>query len=324
MLNYFLRLRRRKGFTLVELIIVVAILAVLMACMAALSGPIKKMVSRTSASADAVAANVTMANYIENRLGFAANIEILCAMDSTDASGTTVNEAFNSMKTKLTASSDAQDKAGVLIFRYIEDTTLVTDSHYKMYDVPITATSSNYFTAAIDNSGGTNQIKESTAVFDDCFYQYSKNLFIAPTEVTTNKVRGNYYMKFEIIPYNFDDDMLVYDASGAVDASVNQYLSPTTIPAYYNYKYNRDTEIASGGDPALYIYTDETCGLSALDLFRSGTKETATFELQNIMAPTDAEDPAVFTNRFKVTNAASTGTAHAGTDILIFYYIPHY
>lgn len=324
MLNYFLRLRRRKGFTLVELIIVIAILAVLMACMTALSGPIRKMVSRTSASADAIAANVTMANYIENRLGFAANIEVLCAINATDASGTSVNTAFNNMKTKLTASADPQDKAGVLIFRYVEDTTLVSDSHYEMFDVPITTTSTSYFDAAIASVGGANEIKPSTAVFDECFYEYSRNLFIAPTEITTNKVRGNYYMSFEIIPYNFDDDMLVHDASGAIDTTVNQYLSPTTIPSYYNYKYNQDAEKASGGDPATFIWTDETCGLSALDLFRSGTKETSTFELQNIMAPTAAEDPAVLTNRFKVTNGGSAGIAHAGTDILIFYYIPHY
>ena len=82
MLKYFLKLRRKKGFTLVELIVVVALLAIMMASIAALSGPIRKMVNRTAASADSVAANATIANYIENRLAFAANIEFVMAYNA--------------------------------------------------------------------------------------------------------------------------------------------------------------------------------------------------------------------------------------------------
>ena len=324
MLKYFLRLRRKKAFTLVELIIVVAILAVLMASMAALSGPIRKMVSRTSASADAVSANITMANYIENRLGFAANIEILCAYNAADASATATNEAFNNMKAKLVATTDTRDKAGVLIFRYVEDTEYPEESHYEMYDVPITKTDASYFSAAITSSGGTNEIKKSAAVFADCFYDYSKNLFIAPTAMSANTIRKNYFLTFEVIPYNFDSDMLVYDASGKVDATVNQYISSTTIPNYYMYKANRDAELASGADPATFTYTDETCGLSAIDIHRLGTKETATFELQNIIAPTDAEPTADINTRFKVHGPAPGAVSTGGSDILIFYYVPHY
>lgn len=324
MLKYFLKLRRKKGFTLVELIIVVAILAVLMASMAALSGPIRKMVSRTSASTDAISANITMANYIENRLAFAANIEILCAYDATDASAMATNAAFNDMKSKLSVSSDNRDKAGVLIFRYVEDTEYPEESHYEMYDVPIAKTDSSYFNAAITPSGGTNEIKESTAVFADCIYQYSKNLFIAPTEMTANKIRGNYFLTFEVVPYNFDPDMLEYDASGKVDTTVNQYISSSTIPNYYMYKANRDAEIASGADPATYTYTDETYTLGEIDMHRLGTKETVTFELQNITAPTDAEPTADITTRFKVSTPAPGAVATGGSDILIFYYVPHY
>lgn len=321
MLNYFLRLRRKKGFTLVELIIVVAILAVLMASIAALSGPIRKMVSRTSASADAISANITMANYIENRLAFAAKMEIICAVDATDASGSTVNTTFSTMQTQLSGSSD---KAGVLVFHYEEDAANPEESHYRIYDIPITSTSTNYFDAAIDSSGGTNTMKESTAVFADCFYDFSKNLFIIPTELTTNKVRNDVYMTVEVIPYKFAADMLVYDSSGKVDTTINQFLSTTTIPNYYEYKALRDAEIAAGTTPA--VYTDETCGLSAIDIYRTGTKETATFELQNILTPTDTDPNPTLSGRFKCTNyaAGAGGAAAAGTDIMIFYYIPHY
>ena len=327
MLNYFLRLRRKKGFTLVELIIVVAILAVLMASVVALSGPIRKMVSRTAASSDAIAANSTMANYIENRLAFAANIEILCAYDATDASAIGINDAFTNMKSKLDVDADGVvddtlDKAGVLIFRYVEDTEYAEESHYEMYDVSIRDTDhpnyvcSSYYNAAIASSGGVNSLRSDAAVFADCFYDYSRNLFIAPTEYTTNSVRNNVYMTVEVVPYNFDSDMLVYGSDGKIDTTVNQYISRSTIPDYYMYKVNR------AANPALY--PDETCTLGAIDQHRLGTKETATFELQNIMTPTDADPVADITTRFKVSTPAPGAVATGGSDILIFYYVPHY
>lgn len=316
MLKYFLKLRRKKGFTLVELIVVVALLAIMMASIAALSGPIRKMVNRTAASADSVAANATIANYIENRLAFAANIEFVMAYNADDGSGTVVNSLFNGYQSYL---SGTKDKAGILIFHYEEDTNYPEESHYRLYDVPIKA-GDTYNSAAID-SGTMN---EENAVFADCFYDFSSNLMIAPTSVTKNQMRDNYYLTIDIIPYDFKPDSLIYNASGDLDPAVKQTIASSTIPEYYEYSYKREAEIASGADPATFLYTDETCGLGVLDKHRSGTKETATFELQNILTATTADPNPTIDARCKFQNCAATGATGAGTDILIFYYIPNY
>lgn len=319
MLNYFLKLKRKKGFTLVELIIVVAILAVLMASVAALSTPIRQMINRTASSADAISANAVMGNYIENRLGFASNIEIYVAIDTLTATGATnVNSSFTNMVGKLNSPGNENDKAGILIFHYAADTVEPEKSHYEMYDVPITKTSTSYGATAFDGT----VLEDDYAVFAESFYDFSQNVFIFPTEASVNKVRNDVYMSVDIIPYDFLPDMLVYDGA-TIDTTLKQYIAPTTVSDYYEYKYNRDQEIAAGA--GVTVYTDETCTLGDLDGFRSGPKETLTFELQNILTTRVSDPSANLDDRFVVTNCAAGGLSSiGGSDIMVFYYIPKY
>ena len=71
-----MKLRNKKGFTLVELIIVIAIIAILLACVAAFAGPVQKIVKSSAASADALQVNKIIGDYIENRLAYASYIDV--------------------------------------------------------------------------------------------------------------------------------------------------------------------------------------------------------------------------------------------------------
>lgn len=292
MLKYLMKLRHRKAFTLVELVIVIAILALLMVCVAAFSTPVQQMMKSTSASVDAISANKIIGDYIENRLAFASKICVVYAVDATmDNPAISNNDtslgalgAFVATKDML-GSSTSSNSAGVLIFRYEADPAEPEMATYKLYDVPITSSTTNYTTAVDNGAGGINN-----PVFADHFYSNSQNLILPDLAVQKNKVRGDIYTTVNIIPYDISGDYIVRNASGGLDPT-SVYIKPTTLKDYYT-NANPDSVLDGMAEQ------------------RSGSIESVTFELQNI------KDTA----QWSVKNPGG-GT---GSDILIFYYIPRY
>lgn len=278
-MKFLMKLRRRKGFTLVELVIVIAILALLLGCVAAFSTPVRQMVEATASSTDAITANKIIGDYIENRLAFADRIDIVYAVDpATGAVNTDISDSFTGVQNLLSdANSNASEKSGVIVFHYVPDTNEPLNSSYRLYDIPITTSGS--YSATMFN--GTELNGE---VFADAFYANSQNLMLAPTEVTSNKVRKSYYMTIDIIPYDCDDD---YPA----------YITADVMDDYYKHL----------SDPALY----PTNPLDALEVQKSGAVESISFELQNM---------EVATGKWN----AKTPSGALGEDIMIFYHIPHF
>ncbi len=289
MLKYLMKLRSRKAFTLVELVIVVAILALLMACVAAFATPVRDMVKATAASVDSLTANKIIGDYIENRLAYASRIDVHTAVNSSTAS-TDIADSFNSFQAEyayaFSANALTKDKAGILIFHFEEDTTDPLKNTYKVYDVKIDS-SGSYASTVFDASGNMNG-----EVFDDAFYVNSQNLIIAPVETVRNRVRNSHYITFDIIPFDCEEDYPTI------------HLKSDTLNYYYAYQANHKA------DPV--TYPDETFGLSTLAEQRSGGVETISFELQNI-----AVDDAT---NWKAKSPSGAG----GSDILIFYYTKHY
>ncbi len=294
MLKYLMKLRHRKGFTLTELIIVVAILGVLMGCVAAFATPVRQMVQRTAASTDAITANKIMGDYIESRLAFAERIDALYAVDLTSGM-TDFSDKYTAFQNQLNVTgASVKDKAGMLIFHYDPNDEKST---YKIYDINIPKTGGS-FNSVVFGTGGIQG-----AVFGDPFYENSQNIIIAPTEVTKNKLRGNYFAEFQIIPYDCDEDYIVRDVSGNLDPS-SLYIKNTTLKDYYAYKQNH---IA---DPALY--PDETFGLGTISQQRSGAVENISFTLKNLDGSTGKQWTAL------------NPSGGSGSDIVLFYLIRHY
>lgn len=332
MLRYFMKLRNRKGFTLTELIIVIAIIAILMACVAAFSGPIRQMVKSTAASTDALTANKIIGDYIENRLAFADSIDLFYAVDASEetaVNSTTqvtpggqtlpgINEIFNAYKTRdVDDSTNNRDKSGVLILHYAENASEPEKSTYVLYDYPIKNSSSNYKTTVLDTINGG--FAPGGEVFDEAFYTNSQNIIIAPTEIDYNYSRGTLNMAFDIIPYDVSEDYITRKGDGSLDDTKSQYVKSGTLNTYYEKLYSQKT------NPQV-IY-DESYGLDDIKDQRSGAIERITFSLNNIRFADEKvinADGTVDYASSKFNWQAHKTDGFDGTDIVIFYHVPYY
>lgn len=294
MLKYLMKLRHRKAFTLVELVIVMGILAVLMGCVAAFAGPVQDMVKKTASSADSLTANKIIGDYIENRLAYASRIDIIQAVDATGSS-TEISQSWTAFQNRLslarTANPNSEDRAGVLIFHYEYNANDEMRSRYQLYDVEINTTGS--YSMAIDSSESPATIREHYEVFDDAFYASSENIIVAPTSVTKNKVRNSHYITFDIIPFDCTED---YPGVFITDSLLKDY-----------YAFNATTPMR----PDEY-FGPRSSGQLDIASQRSGAIESITFELQNISAE----------NTLNLQSKTPGGAG--GSDILVFYYVTRY
>ncbi len=291
MLNKLWKLRRKKGFTLVEMIIVVAILAVLLVCVAAFSGPVQRMVRATAASADALNINEIIGDYIEGRLSFAKSVKTVYAVDASMVSSALNDKVGGSggvaAMIGLPRSQGGGGKAGVLVFRYIADGE---ESSYQIYDIPIASGTLNYTPPASETDW--NKYK----VFSDAFYGDSQRLILMPTEMQKGKVRSEIYMTVDIYSYKASADYLNYNADGSLNDTNSVYIQADTLGNIYDQKK---------------AATPSTAELDSLAQIRTGPVESITFRMNNLKTVAAAEK-------------ASEIAAPAGRDILVFYYIPNY
>ncbi len=315
-----MKLRNKKGFTLVELIIVIAIIAILLACVAAFAGPVQKIVKSSAASADALQVNKIIGDYIENRLAYASYIDVHVGKNVNSLQGDLSvvggSTGFTAVQNKLNCTdpqvsgnnSNGKAKGGMLIFHYEENTEEPFKSTYKLYDIPIGTTGSYNSTAFT----GTD-IKG--AVFADGFYLNNSQLIILPElNVVPNRTRNTLLMRLDIFSYNFDTEY--YDET-APDAD-NIYIKSGTLSDYYlNYYAN---ELATPGTGRAMA---EANVLGPLNVKKTGTPEGVAFQLRNLNQQNKIEVDET-TGAVKSYNWESHNGFAAGSDVIIFYYIPHF
>lgn len=290
MLKYLMKLRRRKAFTLVELVIVMAILALLMVSVAAFSTPVQQMIKATAADSDALSANKTMGDYIENRLAYADMVQFFYTVDpySYNADVEAAYTAYQQkLDTTINTTGSAADVSGMLIFHFVEDTVDPSNSKYMMYDVNIPATGD--YSTAVGTAASPNG-----AVFTDFFYDNSQNMFLLPTTADTNVIKDTCYMTVDIASYKFDPE------------ETADFITSSTLNAYYSERQLHEA------DPVANPVVSPT--VSKFRTQETGAQESVTFEFKNI-------SPAAMSTKITYTNPGGGG---GGSDIIVFYYIKKY
>lgn len=295
MIQKLQKLRAKKGFTLTELIIVIAILAVMMAAVAAFSYPVQRMVKSTSMTADAINVNELVGEYIRGRLAYSDFLYLDFAVDSA-LSSTEITDSLTAVKSRLSGTTGG--KAGVLIFRYTPDAVEPEKSSYTLYDFPIVNTTihSNF----LNPTGG---LSDDGKVFNDEFYGSTQRIIYLEHRLPkVNSVRGEVYLNFEILSYAGDPGYMEYNALGAVDDANSVYLSPTTLSSVY--------QEAEATPPT-------TATLERLGVIKKGDANTSSFVLQNFTQ-------SMLSSYSDFRMYPDQGTPITGTagDVMIFYHIP--
>ncbi len=313
MLKFFAKRRRRKGFTLTEMIVVTAIIAIIMAAIASFAGPVRTLLHNSTAKSDALTINNVMGNYIERRLAYANYMNIYVGPTSLEYDK--MENSFDSIKA-LASNANQKNNARVMIFKFIDENAPdpITDPlsyTYKVYDVPVTK-DTDFPTGFDDLSSWCDD--DDYGLYTDNFYnnyQYFMTIDmprtwdpVAKTDSETlsnankNAVKNRVYINMRIDAYKFEGN--------TVESGTEIGLTEGSITAYHQYidEYNINHNTATVNPFDKYAYE------------KIGT-ENISFSLENISNASNVKYV-----RGHIPTGGSTATY--GKDIYIFYNVRTY
>lgn len=296
-MRYLTRLFHKKGFTLTELIIVMAIISVMMLSVVLFSGPVRLMVKSTDAKAETLTISNTIGDYLEHTLAYADDIRIYAGVDLKDTDGAL--QAINTDYGKMIASdgkhATANDRSGMIVFSFEEKDDPLYSGH-RIYELLAKDTDGKKLelinTEDPDSGLTVNKVSNAKQLFLSDFYGRYSFFLEADEGAHMNSVKGKQYLGFTVRSYYFDGSI-----SGTDDKPV--HFKKDTAKAYYQ-----------NTDPTVNTLTD-------YDYFYTG-EEQIFFCLEN-----SSTSGANYEYHRGYTKDESTPTVY-GSDVVILYNVRTY
>ena len=310
MIRFFCRLKHRKGFTLVEMIVVTALIGIIMASVVAFAGPMRDSVKNTEARSDALTINEVLGRYIEHNIAYSCMLDVFVGYTYENNVSEILN-TYNSTTRKYKDSVGEANTTVKLFVAHFDDPDDPDDpanppekGTMKFYDVKITSS----------GLPSLATLRMNEYVFYDEFYggyQYFLTMDEDDLGKNTNSRTKKAYLNLRLDSYNFGSD----DAED---------ITKPMIVNYYNYITSHGT---AGADDFQNIAISKT------------GSEAISFTLENIKA-TEISRPKTddHGNKMYYSNGApmwetyvSAGGAQihrpstaTGTDIVILYKVKKY
>ena len=327
------RLKRRKGFTLTELVVVIILLAVIMAAVVGFSQPVRNLVTGVNEKSDGLTITAGVGTYLEHTLAYASKIDIYEGVTYTDLDSTLQTWATNSGNPR---------RCGAIVFKYTEDDRNASKqgSTYVMYDIVLNGANKytgTTFPALPENlsdlyalTAGSDAYKY-LAFIPEYYSKYQVFVGTLKNSVQENKTRDYKFLDLIVNSYYFDPPANL-DLTDPANRPYRYYLSPEVLSSGFTAEEGDGYALAVGGDGSpvpkpvkgYYDYLgDDAANDDPLDLIREyrTASESVSFALQNCKSPS--------ITRGKTTEVVDAGgntvtTTTYGKDLVIFYDVQEY
>lgn len=294
MMNMFRRLRRKKGFTLTELIVSVAIIALLMACVAAFAQPVRSMMTGVRADSDSLKICEVIGNYLERRVAYADMVEVYAGYSITDDA---VKAKFSGLSSTATTKTDAKYTKGMLVMHLVKSPDGDDKNSFVLYDVPIkTGSTIPASTTALEGSNYNVFLPEFYSSYQ-FFMTTDEKMGGTETEphfMNSNNVTHKAFFSFNILGYKFKE--------------AGKGIDDTTVKSHYTYINGTDTTMTS--DPIEDLISNRTA------------VENVSFTFENISIGQD-NNTGLY-NDYVGSNQIDIHRKDTDTDLIIFYTVKTY
>lgn len=289
-LKFFAKRRARKGFTLVELIVVMAIIAILMISVVAFAQPIRSMMSNTNAQNDAIIINNGLGNYIERRLSFANEIRIFVGDSYYSA------DQVKAYKDVYDAHHSSADSPRMMVFDYNS-----TTGNFKVYDLAMT---SNAMPAM-----ATTLVKNNLIYTDDYYGPYSYFITCDNLAPEANPMKKKAYLNFRIESYDFGNEPLK--------------ITQDNVKDYYTYINNNKTGTNPLDDYAMFRSGVENVSFGLENIKVEVKYQPATYADGSPMYDTDGVTQLI-TPVPKVGGSVQINRPNTGYSMVVLYNVRKY